>query len=57
MSDDGTTTPSTDTKFVFGRLGYELGTQDATDVLDSGETLRDFATRKLAEQKKSGDID
>jgi len=55
MSDDDTTAGTTDTKFVFGRLGYEIGTQDATDALDSGETLREFALRKLAEQKKPGE--
>ena len=46
-----------DTKFTFGRLGYEIGTQEATDFLNSGETLREFAQRTLGEQKKSGDAD
>ena len=46
-----------DTKFTFGRLGYEIGTQEATDFLNSGETLREFAQRTLGEQKKSGDTD
>ena len=56
MSHDNTKAATTDTRFVIGRVGYEIGTQDANaDMLDSGETLREFAIRKLAEQEKSGE--
>jgi|GEM_PF-5996238 len=57
MNDPETKAGPIDTKFVFGKLGYQIGTQETNDVLDSGETLHEFAVRRLAEQKKSGDAD
>ena len=53
--DDNMKAGPIDTTFVIGRIGYEIGTQDSFDLLGSGETLREYALRKLAEQKKLDD--